>query len=271
MQSRWYDPATGRFLSRDSKVTPHPNESNPYSYARNNPMLYYDPMGTDARVNIDGIHTDISVDVWSGNTIIGTLNVSWGDGGGAGAASGARFMNALSTNGALKVTFIAGNTINSEINTIKTDYVWIYGTRQQDDNLLKGIIEYVESISDPTRAGDQKQLTFLQNITDPTTYKKIHHGAVTAEGFWSEYRFFTNSCNDVTDHFLDVYFGENWYFGSIYDSGSMEYNLRKYILANSVPLCGTAVYVSDRASYLFFGAGAAIDAAKGVIFGLVFN
>jgi RHS repeat-associated protein len=44
LRARYYDPSTGRFLSRDPLGT----DQNPYSYARNNPLLFVDPNGLAA-------------------------------------------------------------------------------------------------------------------------------------------------------------------------------------------------------------------------------
>jgi hypothetical protein len=47
MRARYYDPASGRFLSRDP-VWPRPDDPlslNPYQYAVNNPLLHIDPTG----------------------------------------------------------------------------------------------------------------------------------------------------------------------------------------------------------------------------------
>ena len=45
MRSRHYDAATARFLSRDTVSVTDPRGVAPYSYARDNPMLYTDPLG----------------------------------------------------------------------------------------------------------------------------------------------------------------------------------------------------------------------------------
>jgi RHS repeat-associated protein len=47
LRARWYDPATGRFLTRDPLlgVPSVPASLNPYVYALNNPVLYTDPSG----------------------------------------------------------------------------------------------------------------------------------------------------------------------------------------------------------------------------------
>jgi hypothetical protein len=47
LRARWYDPATGRLLTRDllPGVPSVPASLNPYVYALNNPVLYTDPSG----------------------------------------------------------------------------------------------------------------------------------------------------------------------------------------------------------------------------------
>ena len=47
LRARWYDPATGRFLTRDpfAGIPTIPATLNPYVYALNNPVMYTDPSG----------------------------------------------------------------------------------------------------------------------------------------------------------------------------------------------------------------------------------
>jgi RHS repeat-associated protein len=47
LRARWYDPATGRFLTRDPfpGLAVLPSTQHPYVYALNNPVLYTDPSG----------------------------------------------------------------------------------------------------------------------------------------------------------------------------------------------------------------------------------
>jgi len=47
LRARWYDPATGRFLTRDpfAGIPTVPATLNPYVYALNNPVMYTDPSG----------------------------------------------------------------------------------------------------------------------------------------------------------------------------------------------------------------------------------
>jgi len=56
--ARYYSSSLGRFLSPDpdnaGSLEEDPQRWNGYSYARNNPLLYTDPDGTDVRICIDG-------------------------------------------------------------------------------------------------------------------------------------------------------------------------------------------------------------------------
>jgi RHS repeat-associated protein len=49
MRARWYDPATARFLSRDPQppVLAVPQTLNPYVYAVQNPLRFFDPLGLE--------------------------------------------------------------------------------------------------------------------------------------------------------------------------------------------------------------------------------
>lgn len=53
MRVRYYNPADGRFLSRDSYAYNYQNpfELNRYSYAANNPITHFDPSGLSALVS----------------------------------------------------------------------------------------------------------------------------------------------------------------------------------------------------------------------------
>ena len=50
LRARYYDPASGRFLSQDALPT-----GNLYAYAGNNPVAYVDPYGTDICSTIGGL------------------------------------------------------------------------------------------------------------------------------------------------------------------------------------------------------------------------
>lgn len=51
LRARFYDPATGRFISQDpiEGVRTIPQSQNPYAYALNNPIIYSDPSGEQAQ------------------------------------------------------------------------------------------------------------------------------------------------------------------------------------------------------------------------------
>ncbi len=95
LRARYYDPATGRFISRDPVrgVLDNPLTQNPYIYAGDNPMMYSDPsgeqafalpgagigsffgpVGTACGFVIGGIASLVIV-IWAGNQIA-TLNLS---------------------------------------------------------------------------------------------------------------------------------------------------------------------------------------------------
>ncbi len=60
-RARYYDPSLGRFLSPDTR-TPRrdqPLDLNPYLYARNNPVRYFDPSGRDAEPMFDPRHPSL--------------------------------------------------------------------------------------------------------------------------------------------------------------------------------------------------------------------
>ena len=56
MRARYYDSESGRFISRDPIAAIHPQEINPYQYARNNPLRYIDPTGMKADNPHDPFH-----------------------------------------------------------------------------------------------------------------------------------------------------------------------------------------------------------------------
>ncbi|NET91472.1 MAG: RHS repeat-associated core domain-containing protein [Kamptonema sp. SIO1D9] len=62
-RARYYDPQTGRFLSRDpvEVIETVPQSSNPYQFVYNNPLIYSDPTGlyTISEVNVNRIIQDL--------------------------------------------------------------------------------------------------------------------------------------------------------------------------------------------------------------------
>jgi len=57
LRARWYDPATGRFLTRDPfpGLAALPQAQHPYVYVGNNPALYVDPSGRFINILIGGV------------------------------------------------------------------------------------------------------------------------------------------------------------------------------------------------------------------------
>jgi RHS repeat-associated protein len=85
MGSRWYSPATGQFLSRDSAANnPVPNSAaaNGYAYGDDNPLTAYDPMGTcnwwdlgcDAKAVVHAVTQTVSSAV---NTVTSWASSTW--------------------------------------------------------------------------------------------------------------------------------------------------------------------------------------------------
>jgi hypothetical protein len=64
MRDRHYDASAARFVSRDPIMTNDPRASEPYSYARGNPLMYVDPLGDSAADEVQALQEAISVYVW---------------------------------------------------------------------------------------------------------------------------------------------------------------------------------------------------------------
>ncbi|MEW6711266.1 MAG: RHS repeat-associated core domain-containing protein, partial [Candidatus Riflebacteria bacterium] len=62
MRSRFYDPKTGSFLSRDpAPLAPESTqEAHPYLYARGNPLLFKDPSGALPLLNMSGVTNSVA-------------------------------------------------------------------------------------------------------------------------------------------------------------------------------------------------------------------
>ncbi|MBM4431560.1 MAG: hypothetical protein FJ026_14620, partial [Chloroflexi bacterium] len=64
MGLRYYDPLAARFLTRDPlwPALPDPLSLNPYGYARQNPLRYVDPLGTDSESVVKGVNGQLAGD-----------------------------------------------------------------------------------------------------------------------------------------------------------------------------------------------------------------
>ncbi|MEX1254629.1 MAG: RHS repeat-associated core domain-containing protein [Dehalococcoidia bacterium] len=80
LRARFYDPANGRFLSRDPwmGVVGNPQSQHAYTYVRNNPARYVDPLGLWSLDPRDLGYLDFSVSApcW-GNVTCPTVGVQW--------------------------------------------------------------------------------------------------------------------------------------------------------------------------------------------------
>src|SRR6185437_12568651 len=87
MGSRWYNPATGQFISRDStsnSALPNSAAANTFAYGDDNPLTAYDPLGTcdwwnvvcDAKQAVQTVTTAAST-AW--NDVTSTASSAWSD------------------------------------------------------------------------------------------------------------------------------------------------------------------------------------------------
>jgi RHS repeat-associated protein len=226
VRSRYYDAPTARFISRDpARRSAAPNETNPYTFVRMNPLLFTDPTGLNAQVNGDLTdtmgHTDISVDVWQGDQIIGTLNASFGEGGyrrrknnpSDDSSSGGVLFNGQGT---FNVSFQPGTCISSSGGS---QTVFVPGSREQDERTAQAILNSVDwgSINKPqyqagTPAGAfLKQLLKNQPTATGNTASVLHLSTVKGSGDWTKYGVIypMRTCNTFTGSMLNVYFGES--------------------------------------------------------------
>ena len=232
MRARWYDPVLGRFLSRDpNNASNSPLETNPYSYARGNPFMFLDPTGSNARVNGSGAHTDLSVDVWEGDKIIGTFGMSfaaeaWG-GGGSCVATGFQFILACTPIGAagqMSGDFRLGKGVGSVSEPGK---LIVPGTREQDERLGR---EFLKSIGEdtglPTVAEELRRLMQKPPKGCTSSSKTLK---ILAESKYGRYRLMSQVCNDFTDDMLDIYFGYNWYTGPIWIGDTLVKEMKDHL------------------------------------------
>jgi RHS repeat-associated protein len=239
VRQRWLDTRNGRFLSRDPNwgLSINPNELNPYAYARSNPLYYADPFGLDATVNQNGVHTDISVDIWQGDQIAGTLTVSYAAKGYTGKFGGV--VDAFSTviggtQGEFSIDFKPGSardTANPDAVSRGTQII-IEGTREQDERLRLALAGIIGADGDWEFVGRGQSI--IRNFIYQSSKGKKQHLVIDATiDDWETYRAASQSCNDFTDAMLDIYFGENWYLGPIFEGDGLTSELKDYLKPKS--------------------------------------
>jgi RHS repeat-associated protein len=243
MRRRWLQTESGRFLSRDPNwgISINPNELNPYAYSRSNPLNYIDPHGLDARVNQSGVHTDISVDIWQGDAVVGTLTLSYaakgykGKFGGVGEA----FSTVIGgTQAELSVDYAPGSvkdTASADALTRGTQII-VKGTREQDERLRLAMAGIIGGKGDFEFVGDGQAL-IRKLVFQGRKIKHQHFVMDVLLDDWDTYRASTQSCNDFTDAMLDIYFGENWYVGPIFQGEGLVEELKNHLkLKDATPL-----------------------------------
>lgn len=214
MRARFYDADSARFISRDPlNQSVSPLETNPYSFARANPMMYSDPTGFNAKVIWDGgIHTDIAVEVWCGDELLGVLKLGFFSTEYLRNQMGGRWTSGVLGVGVpstIKGNFSYGASLGPA-NRGATDIV-IGGSREQDERLTRQMLEWMgyDSFGNAFSAGDIIKALF------PKPKGKSSHTAniwVNSTKSYGAYRvgFFSRVCNDFTNDSLDVYYGTDW-------------------------------------------------------------
>ncbi len=232
-RSRYYDAGSARFISRDRMLRSlSPNEINPYSFNRQNPLSYADAWGHDARINRDGpdaVHTDFSVDVWAGDRIIGVLTISFARQGWSGKSGFTKFfeMFALATTGAqgeFTAFFTAGASIADS--PVYPGCVVVKGTREQDERTaaemmkVAGIANYMN-----TPGLFFQRLLRSERAEDGGKRANFNLKPPLPTGDWDTYRFENRTCNTFTSAMLNTYFGRD--VGTCVLADSVMENLKK--------------------------------------------
>ena len=80
LRARWYDPGTGRFLTRDpvAGAIRDPISLNVYAYARGRPSLLVDPRGTDPSSATESARSYILPDYLRLTVVVDPFHVGWG-------------------------------------------------------------------------------------------------------------------------------------------------------------------------------------------------
>lgn len=217
MRARWYEAGRGRFLSRDpARRSNLPVENNPYGYARANPVNFIDPRGTRAKVIGTGIHTDIEVDIWDGNQVIGKLQMGFYPKVYKNQSSTCEVLAAgpqavLSPWGAKSIFKTTVNLGGGVSDTAAATDVVLNEGREADLRLAR---EMLKGLGYDPGDGDVAE-TFRKLLREKGGGRKSFTTYLDASSYGG-YQVFTQVCNDFTDDMLDVYYGYNWYFGPIW-------------------------------------------------------
>ena len=235
LRDRYYDSTAARFISRDRIRSLSPKQINPYQYAMGNPLMNMDPSGLDVSVVRSGIHTDIAIDVWDGNEVVGVLTVGFYPACYQKAGTGTYMWEGIKS--------IFGGGTASELRGSMSwgaratsfgqsrDRINITGTRVQDQRLLREILR----MTGFSTQNQEVMTALLRDLFPPPTNRqgkpvpagKRYHTfgrgragkpAWPAYGY-GLYRPLSQACNDFTDAMLDIWFGYNWNLGPVLFGG----------------------------------------------------
>jgi RHS repeat-associated protein len=212
LRARYYNAQQGRFLSPDLFDNMLPFGNNPYQYGFGDPKLHVDPTGLSAAVAFASSHSEIEVDVWDGDTVIGVINVSFQAKGYVARKGVLGMLQDLAENvvsdGEFKVSWepASKRTICGRKEKTHSSKVFLDGSKAQDEQLLAAMLNGVGMTLEEVRQRATEEA--LESGSNPDT--ATVNFPVTGTGDWDHYSWVTQSCNDWTDAMLDVYFGENW-------------------------------------------------------------
>jgi RHS repeat-associated protein len=229
VRARYYDSETSRLISRDMSGN-HTSifEINPYSFLKNNPLLFTDVKGTNAKVIQDGIHTSIAVDIWDGNKIIGSLELSfypkvWKKSNIPWWKYITHAAGALTNMGWPSIFEVTFKWTPEGVGTAGKNELIVPGNREADEKLARAMLNAIGFV----HGGLFSNADIVRTAFPPTkrSYVKQRYSAYG----YGLYRPMTQVCNDFTDEMLDIYFGENWYFGPIYFGSGLMDELKTYL------------------------------------------
>jgi RHS repeat-associated protein len=224
MRSRYYDATTAHFLTRDpARRSESPAETNVYSFARANPLMFEDPSGQNAVIEGDisgiGSHTEITVDVWENGKVIGTLNASFGEG--EYRRRKARKEDGMNGGvlwrgqGTIVLNFQPGAAVTQNAGENNT---FVSGGQEQDERAAEAILTAVDFAASDlpqyqagTPAGSFLRARRKEIKTEDGKLASHFGGMFKGSGIWATYGVIMpgRTCNTFTGTILNAFFGHN--------------------------------------------------------------